>query len=178
MWKTHLGLTTRFLLLSDSWRFADVGSSLWRENGSVVYNCCWSSPAQSFSSPSPAGLMTIFHCLTLETPSTWRARSPYLYSPRTRSPGYTPKHWVPFSSPPTTRRATVEVFEPTSKRDLVLKITPLPGPHRKHRSSFFARLFISAGTCLPRCCSETVVWASCCIFRALHKNGRCLQSHL
>jgi hypothetical protein len=25
-----------------------------------------------------------------------------------------PRHWVPFSSPPTTRRATVEGFEPTS----------------------------------------------------------------
>jgi hypothetical protein len=29
---------------------------------------------------------------------------------------YTPRHWVPFSSPPTTRRATVEVFEPASTR--------------------------------------------------------------
>jgi hypothetical protein len=27
---------------------------LWREDGSVIYNCCWSSPAQSFSGPSPA----------------------------------------------------------------------------------------------------------------------------
>jgi hypothetical protein len=30
-------------------------------------------------------------------------------------PSYTPRHWVPFSSPPTTRRATVEVFKPTSQ---------------------------------------------------------------
>jgi hypothetical protein len=32
-----------------------------------------------------------------------------------RVPGwtsYTPMHWVPFSSPPTTRRATAEVFDP------------------------------------------------------------------
>jgi hypothetical protein len=27
-----------------------------------------------------------------------------------------PGHWVPFSSPPTSRRATVEVFEPASTR--------------------------------------------------------------
>jgi hypothetical protein len=27
-------------------------------------NCCWSSPAQSFLVPSPAGLMTIFYSLT------------------------------------------------------------------------------------------------------------------
>jgi hypothetical protein len=52
---------------------------LWREDGSVVYNCCWPSPAQSFSGPSPAGLMIIFYCLRFETPSTWRGRTPYLY---------------------------------------------------------------------------------------------------
>jgi hypothetical protein len=48
-WSTHLGLTTRSLLLSDSCGFVHVGRSLWREDGSVVYNCYWSSPAQSFS---------------------------------------------------------------------------------------------------------------------------------
>jgi hypothetical protein len=47
-----------------------------------------------------------------ETPRTWRARSPYLYPPGTGWPGYIPRHWVPFSSPPTTHRATMEVFEP------------------------------------------------------------------
>jgi hypothetical protein len=57
---THLGLTTRFLLLSDSCEFVDVGRSLWRENGSAVYNCYWSSPLQSFLGPSPTGLVTIF----------------------------------------------------------------------------------------------------------------------
>jgi hypothetical protein len=72
------------------------------------------SPAQSFSGPSPAGLMTIFYCLRFETSPTWRARSLYLYPPGTRWPGYTPGHWVPFSSRPTTHRATVEVFKPAS----------------------------------------------------------------
>jgi hypothetical protein len=84
----------------------------------VVYNCCWSSTAQSFSGPGPAGLMTIFNCLRFETPPTWRARSPYLYHPGTGWPSYTPRYWVPFSSPPTTRRAMVEVFEPASARGL------------------------------------------------------------
>jgi hypothetical protein len=64
---THLGLTTKFLLLSDSYGFVDVGRSLWREVVSVVYNCCWSSPAQSFSGPSPVGLATIFYCPRFET---------------------------------------------------------------------------------------------------------------
>jgi hypothetical protein len=81
-----------------------------------VYNCCWTSPAQSFLCPSPAGLVTIFYYLRVETPLTWRAKSPYLYPPGTGWPGYTPRHWVPFSSPLTTRRATVEVLEPASTR--------------------------------------------------------------
>jgi hypothetical protein len=93
-----------------------VARSLWRENGSAIYNCGWASPAQSFSGPSPRGLVTIFYCLRFETPPTWRARSPYLYPPGTGWPSYTPRHWVPFSLPPTTCRATVEVFEPASTR--------------------------------------------------------------
>jgi hypothetical protein len=53
----HLGPKTRFLLLSDSYGFVDVGRHLWQEDGSVVYNYCWASPAQSVSGKSPAGLM-------------------------------------------------------------------------------------------------------------------------
>jgi hypothetical protein len=56
-------------------------------------------------------------CLRFQTPPTWRARSPYLYPPGTGWPSYTPRHGVPFSSPPTTRRVTVEVFDPTSTQD-------------------------------------------------------------
>jgi hypothetical protein len=40
---------------------------LWREDGFVDYNCCWPSPALSFSYPSPVGLATIFYCLRFET---------------------------------------------------------------------------------------------------------------
>jgi hypothetical protein len=43
-----------------------VGRSLWRKDESVVYNCCWLSPAQSFSGPSPVALVTIFYCLRFE----------------------------------------------------------------------------------------------------------------
>jgi hypothetical protein len=90
----------------------NVGHPLWREDGSVIYNCCWLSPVQSFSGLSPTGLMTIFCCFRFETPLTWRARPPYLYTPGTRSPSYTPRHWVPFSLPPTTHKATVELLKP------------------------------------------------------------------
>jgi hypothetical protein len=64
---THRGLTARFLLLSDSCEFVDLGLPLWREEGSVVYNCCRPSPAQSFLGPSPVGLVAIFYCLRFET---------------------------------------------------------------------------------------------------------------
>jgi hypothetical protein len=37
------------------------------ERTGVVYNCCWPSPAQSFSSSSPVRLATIFYCLRFET---------------------------------------------------------------------------------------------------------------
>jgi hypothetical protein len=65
--KTHLEPKSRFLFLSDICAFVDVGRlSDSREDGSVVYNCCRSSPAQSFSGPSPAGLMTIFFNIRLK----------------------------------------------------------------------------------------------------------------
>jgi hypothetical protein len=83
------GLKTRFLFLSDSCGFVDVGRPLWWEDGSVVYTCCWSSPAKSFSGPSPVGLMTTFYCLRFETPPTWRTRSLYLYPPGTGWLSYT-----------------------------------------------------------------------------------------
>jgi hypothetical protein len=92
--------------------------TLWRANGSSVYNYCWSSTAQSFLGPSPAGLLTIFYCHRLDTPLAWRARFTYLYSPGTEWPGYNPRHWVPFYSPPTNRNVTLEVFDPASTRDL------------------------------------------------------------
>jgi hypothetical protein len=58
-----LRLTARiFFFQLNTW-----GHGLWRENGSVIYNCCWPSPAHSFSGPSPVGLATIFNCLRFET---------------------------------------------------------------------------------------------------------------
>jgi hypothetical protein len=76
--------------------------------------CCWPSPVQLLSGPNSAGFMTTLYCLRFMTPPTWRTRSPYLYSPGTGWPSYTPRHWVPFSSPPMPCRAMVEVFEPAS----------------------------------------------------------------
>jgi hypothetical protein len=41
--------------------------ALWRDDGSVVCNCCWLPPAQSFSDLSPVGLVTKLYCLRFET---------------------------------------------------------------------------------------------------------------
>jgi hypothetical protein len=46
-----------------------------------------------------------------------QGKAPVFISPGREWSGYTHRHWVPFSSPPTTRRATVEVFDPASTRD-------------------------------------------------------------
>jgi hypothetical protein len=63
--------------------------SLTREDGSVFCMCRWPLPAQSFSGPSPLGLAIYFTVSDLR---------------------------LPFSSPPTIRRVTVEVFDPASTR--------------------------------------------------------------
>jgi hypothetical protein len=88
--KPHLGLKTTFLLLWDSWGLLIWGAHSNEE--SVVYNCCWSSPIQSFWNPSPAKLMILLSQIR-ESP-TWRARSPslHVYPAGTGWPGYTPKH--------------------------------------------------------------------------------------
>jgi hypothetical protein len=110
------------------------------------------SPAQSFSGPSLAELMTIFYCLRLETSPFWRARSPYLYSPGTGWLGYTPEHWVPFSSPPTTRRAKVELFEPATRFSWSSLCKPRHGPYRKHSVIYCLSVSVAVETCLPRRC--------------------------
>jgi hypothetical protein len=104
-----------------------------------ISNWCWLSPAQLFSGPSPAWLVTKYYFLRIETPSTSRARSPYLLTPRTGWSSYSPRPWVLFSS-----RLAIYIGKRNSN--------PLPhqldsaihwlvllvfqhGPHRKHRSS-------------------------------------------
>jgi hypothetical protein len=89
--KPKLGPKTRYLFLSGSCRFVDVGRPLLQEDGYVVYICCLG--------PSHAGLMIIFYGHRFKIPPTWRARSPYLYPPGTGWSSYTPRPWVPFHCP-------------------------------------------------------------------------------
>jgi hypothetical protein len=124
--------------------------------------CPLQLPAQSFSGPSPVGLMTTFYCLRFKSTPTWRVRSPYLYPPGTGWPRYIPRHWVPFLSSLTTHSVMIEVFDPLHMGDwlsilTVLVKTSWHGPHRKHRSSIVACIFVAAGTCLLSCCPETAV---------------------
>jgi hypothetical protein len=58
---------------------------MWWEGWSVVYNCCWTSPARSFSCPSPTGLMIIFYCLKFLIPPTSSNSLAQLYFPVTHS---------------------------------------------------------------------------------------------
>jgi hypothetical protein len=60
---------------------------------------------------------------------TWRVRSTHWYPPGTGWPGYTPRHWVPFSSLSTTRRVTVEVLTPPPQE--ILKIQFLSWGHNR-----------------------------------------------
>jgi hypothetical protein len=97
---------TRFLLLSDSCGFVDVGCPLWPEGRSVVYNCCRSSPAQSFSGAGHAWLTATLYCGRLPLPNL-EGQVLVLTATETEWTSYTPRQRVPFSPLPTTRRCTL-----------------------------------------------------------------------
>jgi hypothetical protein len=54
----------------------------------------------------------------IRDPPNLEGQVPVLISPGKRWPSYIPRHWIPFLSLPTTRRATVEVFKPTSTQGI------------------------------------------------------------
>jgi hypothetical protein len=110
-------------------------------------NCSWSLPEKSFSGPSPVGPMTIYYSLRFETS---------------------------FSSPPTTRRVTVEVFEPGSIREWlslhIQKIKFKPGlkPLGTGR----------VGNTAPQCCSSIVSIGKCLFEKPLLSNGSYIFNYL
>jgi hypothetical protein len=73
--------------------------------------------ASPVSGSSLTGLTATFHSLRLETPPTWRAKSPYLYPSGTGWPSYTPGHWVTSTSPLTTHRYSTRQHRGSSLRD-------------------------------------------------------------
>jgi hypothetical protein len=66
---------------------------------------------------------------------TWRVRSPYFYPPGTEWPGYNPRQGVPFSSPPMTHRATVEVFDRASTRESWSQLSLCPAYNSSARTT-------------------------------------------
>jgi hypothetical protein len=92
----------------------------------LLYDCR-SSTAQSFSGPSPAGLMTTFYCFRFETPPTWRARSPYLHPPGTelafrRLLRLARLRWT-YSTPPPHGIASKVLAEAITKSSVLYNIT-------------------------------------------------------
>jgi hypothetical protein len=119
------GSYDHIFILSGNCGFIDVGRSLWQEDGSVVYNCCWPSPAQSFLGPSPVGLATIllsqiwgfsFRRLLRLAGLRWRYSAP-------------PPHGIELNSL------------------IVLPIISRRRSHRKHRSSVAVFIVASAAIC-------------------------------
>jgi hypothetical protein len=110
----HLGPFTRILLLSDSCWFVDVGHLLSDERTGLSLQLPLTLGSAVILGYESRGthdrtlLSQIRDSLNLE------GQVPVFISPGTGWPSYTPRHWVPFLSPPTTRRATVEVFEHAS----------------------------------------------------------------
>jgi hypothetical protein len=51
-----------------------------------------------------------YFTVSFETTPTWKSRSLYLYPPGRGWPSHTHRHWVPFLSPLTTRRAMMDIF--------------------------------------------------------------------
>jgi hypothetical protein len=72
-------LSARLQYLFPQEQGVDVRRSLWREDGSVSYSCCWASPEQSFSGPISVGLIIIFYCPKLEISPTLSTKFQYLF---------------------------------------------------------------------------------------------------
>jgi hypothetical protein len=125
--------------------------------------------SESFSSTSPAELTTVLYCLRFETPPTWKARSPYLYPPGEGWSSYTPRHCVPFSSPPTTHRAAVEVYEPASTRGNCQLSTNCPGRNISAQNAEKAPFL---------CCCSIVSVGTCLFEKPLLSKGSCIFAYL
>jgi hypothetical protein len=81
---------------------------------------------QSFLGLGFAGLTILFYCLRFKNPPIWMASSPYLDLPGSGWPSYTPRHYVPFLSPPTTHKAMVEIFNFACTQDSTSNSTTSP----------------------------------------------------
>jgi hypothetical protein len=109
--KPQLGPKTKFLLVRQL-RVCSCGAPSLKRG--PVCRLTIAGPRQRSQSGVRVPRDSLTHLLSQI--KTRRVRSPYLYSPGTGWPSYTPRHWIPFSPSPETRRATVEEFELASTR--------------------------------------------------------------
>jgi hypothetical protein len=67
--QTPSGTQDQIFVTVTQLRVCWCGRAIWWEDASAVHNSCWPSPAQTFSVPSLAGLMTttIFYCLRFDS---------------------------------------------------------------------------------------------------------------
>jgi hypothetical protein len=87
---THLGPMTKFSITVRQSRICSCPGHSQRRGWVLIYKCRWTSPALSFSGPSPARLLTIFYCFKFENPPQRGGPCP----PGTGWPSYTPRHWA------------------------------------------------------------------------------------
>jgi hypothetical protein len=93
---------------------------------------------------------------------------PVFISPRNVVVRLYPRHWVLFSLPPTTSRATVEVFDPASIRDDLIACSD----YVLGTSNTKITVSIVDEACLPfRCLAIDVL-----LFHAFASAGMCLES--
>jgi hypothetical protein len=142
---THLVLTTIFLLLSDSCGFVDVGRSLWREGGSVVYNCYWPSTAQSFS-----GLSQIRNGLR------WRYSTP----PPHGLPSKEFRVIYPRGGPQGKHFLKIRVYWPDTQQRTFL-LWPIFACIAQQRAA--CQESVSVGMCLPSRCPAVDRYITICI---------------
>jgi hypothetical protein len=119
--------------------------------------------------------VTTFYSLRFESPPAWWEKSPYLCPPGAEWPAYIPVQWVPFSSPPTTLRATVEGFEPAYMRGQ----PQLRGPGFHYR--VFSRyrgnivsteVFPSNGRCTVTCLLSCYLAMGLCVTILMDGKGK------
>jgi hypothetical protein len=88
-----------------------MGRPLWRRRVCLLYMLLALASVVFLESESLGIRVHILLSQIRDPIPTWRAKSPYSYPPWTGCTSYTPGHWFPFSSLPSTLRATMEVFE-------------------------------------------------------------------
>jgi hypothetical protein len=89
----------------DNCRFLILWRPLWREDGSVIYCCCWSATVQDY--------ILLSQFFRLHQPG---GPDPRIYiPPGTGWPRYIPGHWVPFLSPLTSVKFIFSYVKRTQK---------------------------------------------------------------